>query len=159
MSQKLATSIRRIVGDHAEAASGVVQLGRVTNAVNLTVELFESGVTLHADELDLDQATRAYHRDTGVAKGDTVVVARKATGGEIHWLVIGVIADTDPKLAPPPPPPTVPVTTYLPFRPSNPVARADGLVLFSRVIGDNWELRVIYPDGTVQTIDTAPVGP
>lgn len=98
---RLPAAIARLVQEAAETGGQTVQLGSVQSN-DLTVELFESGIVLHGDEVELGQGMRAYHRDTGIARGDTVVLVRKATGGEIHWVIIDVLADTNPVAATPP---------------------------------------------------------
>jgi hypothetical protein len=92
---KLVRSLRAHGARVAAEAASVVQMGEVTSVSPLKVDLFESRITLEDDELVMTQWMRHYDHLYGLAVGDTVVIARKHTGGEIHWVVTDVLSDND----------------------------------------------------------------
>lgn len=163
---RLRDAIRAHVAAEREVAESTLQLARVVRVTDLTLELFDSGLTLHDDEFDLSQLMRAYSRDTGFERNDTVVVVRKATGGEIHWLLTDVVGDTEPFVGgvgpegpagpqgDPGPPGVFPGVLTLPFQAVEPGAVVDSVVLFSRFNDPNQELCAKWPDGTVTVVDS-----
>lgn len=73
-----------------------MQMGEVTSVSPLRVELHESRIVLDNTELTLTQWMKRYHAIDKMDVGDTVVLLRKRTGGEIHWLITDCLADKEP---------------------------------------------------------------
>lgn len=158
---RLRDAIRRAAERAKEDASATVQFARVTDADDFTIELMESSVVLGDDEVEFSQWMRAYNRDTGVVSGDTVVVIRKPTGGEIHWVVVGVLADVEPSqpLTELPPPPDPPEVVTLPYQDVEPDAVPSAVVLFSELDVDTAVLKAKWEDGFVSVVDSRLLGP
>ncbi len=95
-SRRAASSIKTIIDRRVQEASTVTQLGRVSAVSPFKIELLEMRATLYDDEISLTQWVRRYHATDTIDVGDTVIVVRKKTGGEIHWLICDVLADKDP---------------------------------------------------------------
>lgn len=93
---KVARAIRNAAARQAANAAGVVQLGIVVDDSPLRVELTESRTILEDDEITLTQWVKRYHATDEIDVGDTVVVMRKHTGGEIHWLLTDVLSEKTP---------------------------------------------------------------
>lgn len=95
-AQKVASAMRSRMDRHAQEARTLMQMGRVSEVDPWKIELLETRATLYDDEITLTQWVRRYHAADTIDVGDTVLVLRKQTGGEIHWLVTDVLADKTP---------------------------------------------------------------
>jgi hypothetical protein len=101
----LTRALRAHVAREKADAERTMQLGEVLkfqlidtegSPAGIQIDLLEGRATLDEDEVTLTQAMRRYHNDHVIDPGDTVVLLRKRTGGEIHWIVTDVLADKDP---------------------------------------------------------------
>lgn len=95
-AQKVASAVRSRIDRHAQEARTLMQLGRVSEVDPWKIELLETRATLFDDEITLTQWVRRYHVVDTIDVGDTVLVLRKQTGGEIHWVVCDVLSDKIP---------------------------------------------------------------
>lgn len=73
-----------------------MQMGEVVSVDPLRIELHESRIVLDDSEVTLTQWMKRYHVVDGMDVGDTVILMRKHTGGEIHWLITDCLADKEP---------------------------------------------------------------
>ncbi len=95
-SKRLAQSVRSAVARAAREGDSNVQLGDVLSTSPLQVELHDSRVVLDDTELTLTQWMKRYDVVDTIDVGDTVLLVRKHTGGEIHWLVSDCLSDKPP---------------------------------------------------------------
>jgi hypothetical protein len=93
-TRTLAHTIRRTAHDVADRKPET-QLAVVRKASPIEAELTTSRQKLTDDDLEFGQAVRRYDRDTGIKKGDTLVVCPMRNG---DWIIVEVLGEGDPKV-------------------------------------------------------------
>ncbi len=97
-ARKLTKSLRAANARAVRDGDQNMQLGQILTVTPLKIELFDSRIVLDDEELTLTQWMKRYHAVDVMDVGDTVVLVRKHTGGEIHWLVSDCLSDKAPTL-------------------------------------------------------------
>lgn len=85
----LARSIHRVAGDKQRRSDVRQQIARVTRVRPLTVEPMDLGYTIQDDEVNLGQWVRAYMENTGLQRGDSLIL-QEISG---QWVAVDVLSD------------------------------------------------------------------
>lgn len=88
----LGSTMRTMLDD----ADRNTQLGEVVHVNPWVIDLLEVRGQLQDDEITLTQWVKRYHATDTIDEGDTVLLVRRRTGGQIVWLITDVLSDKVP---------------------------------------------------------------
>jgi len=86
--RRAAAAIRRHDRDLVENQVREIEYAQVTRSSPLSLDLFDSSISLDEDDLTLSQWVRAYQSSVGIKAGDRLAITKMRSGG---WLAVDVI--------------------------------------------------------------------